>query len=280
MGELLPAQVGLGAQRSQVKSLCHRERLQFLVADGQDGRQRELADEPGPGITQVDSQQRQQAAPRGDEELQGLAMTQRLDLAALRTEVDMRRQQLTHANRWRWLGGLGLTAEREREVDGDLLTGGGGTLELPVFNSGKGKVLRASAQAESSAARLAGLETAIRNDIAVQVAALASARDTVEEYRTRLLPLHERIVEASQREQNFMLIGAFELLAARREELDTYERYVDAVRDYWVQRARLASAVGGKLPGDDAPGESLVLPEPAPRPALDTAGENNPGGAQ
>jgi cobalt-zinc-cadmium efflux system outer membrane protein len=268
--EAVASEAAIGVRRLEAQALAARGRLLTLLGiDLGDPRPRFISELALPPVL-----------PVGEEELQTLAMTQRLDLAALHTEADLRRQQLTHANRWRWFGGLSLAAEREREVDGDLLTGGGGALELPVFNTGKGKVLRANAQAESSAAKVAGLETAIRNDIAVQVAALASARDTVEEYRTRLLPLKERIVESSQREQNFMLIGAFELLAARREELDTYERYVDAVRDYWVQRARLASAVGGKLPGDDAPGESLVLPEPAPRPALDAAGQNNAGGVQ
>lgn len=213
-------------------------------------------------------------------ELRSLAMTQRLDLAALRTEVDLREQELTHAKRWRWLGGLAVVGERERELDGDILRGAGGTIDLPIFNSGKGRTLRAHALAESSAARLTGLETAIRNDIDVQVQALEAARRTVDEYRTRLLPLQEQIVELSQREQNFMLIGAFELLATRREELDAYERYVDAVRDYWVQRARLASAVGGRLPGDELPGEAMTLPELPSGPAADPATQSIPGGAQ
>ena len=77
-----------------------------------------------------------------------------------------------------------------------------------------------------------------------------------------------------------MLIGAFELLAARREELDTYERYVDAVRDYWVARSRLASSVGGKLPGDEVSGEPLALPELPQRPSPAAAAQNAPGGAQ
>lgn len=268
--EAAASEAVIGVRRLESQALAARGRLLTLLGiDPADARVRFTSELALPPLLAVD-----------EKDLQALAMTQRLDLTALRTETDMRRQQLTHATRWRWFGSLGLSAEREREVEGDLLTGAGGALELPVFNTGKGKVLRANAQAESSAARLAGLENAIRNDIAVQVAALASARDTVEEYRKRLLPLKERIVESSQREQNFMLIGAFELLAARREELDTYERYVDAVRDYWVQRARLASAVGGKLPGDDGPGESVVLPELAPRPALDAAGQDNRGGVQ
>jgi cobalt-zinc-cadmium efflux system outer membrane protein len=268
--EAVASEASIGVRRLEAQSLSARGGLLTLLGlDLADSRPRFIDELSLPAVLSASAV-----------DLQSLALTQRLDLAALRTEVDFRQQQLTHTKRWRWLGGLGLTAEREREIDGEVLKGGGGALELPLFNSGKGKSLRASAQAESSAARLSGLETAIRNDIAVQLVALEAARQTVDEYRTRLLPLQERIVDASQREQNFMLIGAFELLAARREELDTYERYVDAVRDYWVARSRLASSVGGKLPGDEVPGEPLALPELPQRPSPAAATQNAPGGAQ
>lgn len=268
--EAMASEASIGARRLEAEALAARGRLLTLTGMSLDDVRIQFAE--------VLSRPVPLSANAG--ELQTLAMTQRLDLAALRTETDLRQRELTHTGRWRWLGGLALAAERERELDGETLKGGGATLELPLFNSGKGRYLRASAQAESSAARLAGLETAVRNDIAVQTMALESARLAVDEYRTRLLPLQEQIVESSQREQNFMLIGAFEVLAARREELDTYERYVDAVRDYWVQRARLASSVGGKLPGDEAPGEPLALPELPLGPAAEAAPQSTPGGAQ
>jgi outer membrane protein, heavy metal efflux system len=268
--EAVASEASISARRLEAEAMAARGRLLTLLGMG-------LSD-ASPLFSEALSLPTPLSATAGD--LQSLAMAQRLDLAALRTEVDLRQQQLAHTSRWRWLGGLTLAAERERELDGDNLKGGGGSLELPIFNSGRGKTLRANAQAELSVASLAGLETSIRNDVAVQAMALESARQAVDEYRTRLLPLQEQIVESSQREQNFMLIGAFEVLAARREELDTYERYVDAVRDYWIQRARLAGSVGGKLPGDETPGEPLALPELPPGSAPEAATQSTPGGAQ
>ena len=268
--EAVASEASIGARRLESQALAARGGLLTLLGvDLADSRPRFVEGLSLPAALTVSAA-----------ELQSLAMTQRLDLAALRTEVGLRQQQLTNVRHWRWLGGLTLAAEREREIDGEVLKGGGAALEVPIFNTGKGRYLRASAQAESSAARFSGLETAVRNDIAVQVAALEAARLTVDEYRTRMLPLQQRIVDSSQREQNFMLIGAFELLAARREELDTYERYVDAVRDYWVARSRLASSVGGKLPGDEVSGEPLALPDLPPGPAPEAATQNTPGGAQ
>ena len=45
-----------------------------------------------------------------------------------------------------------------------------------------------------------------------------------------------------------MLIGVFELLALKQDEFDAYEGYINALRDYWQARAKLALAVGTQLP--------------------------------
>ena len=52
-----------------------------------------------------------------------------------------------------------------------------------------------------------------------------------------------------------MLVGVFELLQARRAQLDASQAYLEAVRDYWIARSELKRAVGGKLPdeSEDAP---------------------------
>ena len=167
----MASEASIGARRLEVEALAARGRLLTLLGMN-------LGDT---SLRFVEAMTLPTSLSASAAELQSLALTQRLDLAALRTEAALRQQQLTHTSRWRWLGGLALVAEREREVDGDVLKGGGGSLELPIFNSGKGNVLRASAQAESSAARLVGLETSIRNDVAVQVVALESARQAVED---------------------------------------------------------------------------------------------------
>jgi len=44
-----------------------------------------------------------------------------------------------------------------------------------------------------------------------------------------------------------MLLGVFQLLLARREQIDAYRDYLDSVRDYWIARADLERAAGGSL---------------------------------
>ena len=52
----------------------------------------------------------------------------------------------------------------------------------------------------------------------------------------------------TQEEYNFMLVGAFELLSAKRDEIEAYKGYVEGLRGFWTARAMLRSALGGVLP--------------------------------
>jgi cobalt-zinc-cadmium efflux system outer membrane protein len=45
-----------------------------------------------------------------------------------------------------------------------------------------------------------------------------------------------------------MLVGTFDLLTAKQQEFNAYAKYLEAVRDYWVIRAHLGRALGGRLP--------------------------------
>ena len=76
---------------------------------------------------------------------------------------------------------------------------------------------------------------------------MQTARRLVEHYTRVLLPLRQRVVVQSQLQYNAMVLSAFQLLEARREEVRTYREYVEALRDYWNAHNALENAVGGRL---------------------------------
>ena len=45
-----------------------------------------------------------------------------------------------------------------------------------------------------------------------------------------------------------MLTGAFDLLMAKQQEFEAYQKYLEAIRDYWMIRADMQRSLGGKLP--------------------------------
>jgi len=174
------------------------------------------------------------------------ALTARLDVVALRRKVSLLDDALGVARRWRFLGVLDVGYERESETDGARVHGPALALQLPLFNQGQGSVLRARSELEAARARLTALELNVRNEVAVGLDELATARSVTDTYRTALVPQREEVVRRELERYNFMLGGVFQLLQAKRQEYDAYQAYLESVRDYWLACTELRRAVGGQ----------------------------------
>ena len=200
--------------------------------------------------------------------LAALARDHRADLLAARQEATLLDDALRVARRWRWLGTVEVGVERERETDGRRLTGPTLALALPIFNQGQAGIARAEAQLEQSRARLRTLEASADRAVRVGLERVTIAQQITEEYRGSLVPEHALIVKRQQERQNFMFIGPFELLLWKQQQYDTYQGYLEAVRDYWLARVDLDRAVGADLLSEThasgtAVGVDAILQAPA-----------------
>ena len=90
----------------------------------------------------------------------------------------------------------------------------------------------------------------------------------MERYREQLIPLREQIVASSQRHQNYMLIGVFQMLQFKQQEITTRREHLEAVRDYWIASAELEQAVGGQLPQSTLPIQSPTPPTGQSTPSI------------
>lgn len=178
------------------------------------------------------------------------AREHRLDLAAGRLQLSVLEDGQQLANRWGWLGTFELDYEWERETDGSRLRGPGLTLELPIFNQGQHRTLRADARLMRGRAELAQRELQVEHEVQAALSRIARQREVIQTYRSSIVPGRAETVERQLERYNFMLIGTFELLAARQQEYQAYEHYIHAVRDYWLARTDLAHAVGKPLTGE------------------------------
>ncbi|CAN5667505.1 TolC family protein [soil metagenome] len=185
--------------------------------------------------------------------LQDLSTNTNLQLMAARQEVVVMEGALAATRRFRLLGGTEIGYEREKEADGQRLKGPTLNLELPIFNQGQARVARAQALVAQSRARLAELELAAANGVRLGVERVRVLREIVETHRNVLIPQRESVVARSQEQQNYMIIGVFELIQAKRQEYDAYQSYLEAIRDYWLARTELMRAVGARLPSEAMP---------------------------
>ncbi len=248
------AQADIDATRARAEALKARHELATLMGVPTSASWRTQAQLPAP--------------PRPDyaaEALVALALQDRLDLAAARRAVANREEALGLTRRWRWLGEVELGYERESEPDGGRLRGPALSLQLPIFNQGQGELARAQAELQQARAELDAQLLLVEDQARVGIEALKVTQAIAETYRETIVPERESIVAQTQKEWNFMLVGVFELLLAKQEEYDAYQEYLEAVRDYWVARAELRGAVGGRLPDNDQPlqpsvGVEAILP--------------------
>jgi outer membrane protein, heavy metal efflux system len=191
------------------------------------------------------------------ERLESLAIRQRLDIEVARKQAALLWNALELARSTRLFGRVEVGVHEHQDADGPRLVGPTLSLELPIFDQRQALIARLEAQHRQGERRLAELSVTARSEVRAARARLLSLRLVTERYRRVVLPLREKVVEQSQLQYNAMQIGLFQLLTARREQVDAYRGYVEAVRDYWVARADLEQLVGGRLPADtDAPTQS------------------------
>ena len=128
------------------------------------------------------------------------------------------------------------------------------SVELPIFDQRQAVVARLRAQLRASELRYTARAVDIRSEVRVARDRVIFTRRIVERYRTVLIPLRERIVALSQQEYDAMLLGAYQLILVKQNEVNAYREYIEAARDYWLARSDLEQAVGGRItsPGADA----------------------------
>ena len=193
--------------------------------------------------------------------LERLAISQRLDLQADYLRLTSRAKNLGLTKAFRLLGALDFGIQSERETDAQTRTGPTFAIELPIFNQGQARVAGGEAALRQAQDRFEALAIDVRSEIRELRDELASRREIARFYQDELLPGQRRILNESLINYNAMAIGNFELFTTKAEEARTEREFIEAVRDYWVTRAKLERAVGGNLnPRYQADGKSPSVP--------------------
>jgi cobalt-zinc-cadmium efflux system outer membrane protein len=243
------AQVELA--RSEVAVVADREALTRLMG---------LTGENGVFIVPSSLQE----LPEDDGPLHDLerqALDRRPELAAQRWEIEALARALKVTLRWRWVPLIDVGVSTERDPEGTRVTGPEVAIALPLFDRGQAGVARIEALLRQSRQRLVATAVDISSEVREARSRLIAARELAGRYRSEIIPLNERLVAETQKFHNFMLAGVYQLLEARRDEIDAYRGYIEAVRDYWIARSDLERAVGG-WPGAAMATEPLI-PSPS-----------------
>lgn len=199
-------------------------------------------------------------------ELEQTALSQRPDLEAARAEIRAMAQvrKLARFSRVPSLH-LGVSTKKEevRRTIGPAVE-----LEIPLFGQGQAAIARARAQQGQSQHRLRALEAEVRSQVRISFAQMELARQRAQLYQEALLPLRTQVVAETQKHYNYMLLGVYQLLQARRDEVAARQAHIAALKDYWVARSQLERAIGGPLSPSEGrpPAEGEKSPSPPSHP--------------
>jgi cobalt-zinc-cadmium efflux system outer membrane protein len=181
--------------------------------------------------------------------LEALALAQRRDLAAMKREVDALGMALALKTNTRFLPTtieVGVDTEKQSD-NGQHLTGPTLDLTLPIFDQGQGDVARLTAQYRMAQRQLQSRAIEIQSEVREARENLKMDRELVDYYQKTVLPLDVQIVNQSQLQFNAMQKNTFDLFLSKQQELESEKDYTGAWRDYWIARAELEQAVGGRL---------------------------------
>lgn len=187
------------------------------------------------------------------EGLEHRAIAQSMDLKLASGEIATAEKRLGITKPLGVLSELELGAAAEREAGGGWGIGPAFALPIPIFSQGQPAVATAAARLHQAEQGYFALAVDIRSGVRSAYKHMLAARQRADYYRKVIIPLRHSIVEESQKRFNGMLIGGFQLLQAKRDEVETGKDYIEALRDYWLARTELDQILAGRFVRSERP---------------------------
>ncbi|MHB1155847.1 MAG: TolC family protein [Phycisphaerales bacterium] len=187
--------------------------------------------------------------PRDEIDLQHMerrAIAQSLDLAEARAKVE---QAAGRAGLTQWstvLSDIEIGVAGDREDDGAWHVGPSVSLQIPIFDQGQARNAAAAAELRRALQEYAAEAVELRSAARAARDRLVAARERAAYCREALLPARHEVLRESQLQYNAMQIGVFQLLTARRDEIEAGRQYIESLRDYWMARANLELILAGR----------------------------------
>jgi outer membrane protein TolC len=191
------------------------------------------------------------AAPAMLEDVERIALAQRLDVQAARLDAEGTASNLglTRATRFINVLDLGYVNQSFSQSATDVPAARGYelTLELPLFDWGDTRVARAEAVYMQAVNRVAHAAVTARSEARESYLGYRTAYDVAAHYRDHIIPLRKRISQEVLLRYNGMLLSAADLLADSRDQADAVSSYIDALKEFWTAHAHLEAALGVRL---------------------------------
>lgn len=240
------ADAALGKARAlQAQAIAHERLTRLLGVWGEDTHYQLPTRLP-------DLPEHAQALPQ----IERTAMTQRLDLQAMkaRTEALSKQLGLTKVTRVIDVLELGPARVLEGRRSEPYKKGFEIAFEVPLFDWGGAKVARAESIYMQSVNTLSAAAIEARSEVRESYFRYRSSYDIAKHYRDEIVPIRKRILDENQLRYNGMLVSVFDLLAEARAQVSSVDRYIASLRDFWLAQSDMEMSLVGKPAFSDLPG--------------------------
>jgi outer membrane protein TolC len=189
------------------------------------------------------------AAPATLEDVERMALAQRLDVQAAKLDAETTASNLGLTKSTRLINVLDLGYVNETTTNAPTARGYELTLELPLFDWGGARVARAEGVYMQAVHRVAQAAVTARSEARETYLDYRSAYDVAAHYRDTVIPLRKRISQEVLLRYNGMLLSTQDLLADSREQASAVSSYIEALREFWTAHANLEAALGVRIEG-------------------------------
>ncbi|MBN9688630.1 MAG: TolC family protein [Verrucomicrobia bacterium] len=187
-------------------------------------------------------------------DVEAAAVTRRFDLMAARNDVVASAYAFNLKQNTRYVPGVDLGVSSERDVDGTWVLGPALALEIPLFDQGQPELAKLAARYRQARRQFEALAVNIRSEVRAARDALLAARDIAIYSNQVLLPQNQQLLGETLLQYNAMQMGNYDLLLAKQREQQAEQATIEALRDYWIARTRLQTALGGGFTPSQASG--------------------------
>ena len=121
------------------------------------------------------------------------------------------------------------------------------TFPIPIFDQGQAARAEGRNQIRQQWAQYTALALEIRSAARAAAYRLAVSRDRAIYTRKTILPLMDHFMSEAQLQYNGMFIGVFELLEAKKQEIEAARLYVMNLMDFWLAQTDMEQILMGRM---------------------------------
>lgn len=180
------------------------------------------------------------------DDLERVAMENRLDIAAARKAVEYSAADVGYRGKTRWMSALEISGQSEKTTNENRFNTFGIKIPIPLFDMAEGRLSRAQSNYNASVHRLYELAVNVRSKVREEYAKTRYAYDIAHEYQDSIVQTNRDILQETQLFYNGMLEGIYELLYDQRRYAQIKMETVSMIGEYQKGESDLIYTIGGK----------------------------------